>query len=114
MKAKAKPKKLLGFLYTCLFLVLGILPTVVTPKPAKSAEYIYFNYGPLKLSLSRESIEIFANEGRITKEFEFYAQMLNPEALEQLRMLLQKRIKISPVAISRFCLLYTSPSPRDS
>ncbi|AOY80501.2 alpha/beta hydrolase [Moorena producens JHB] len=101
MKAKAKPKKLLGFLYTCLFLGLGILPTVVKPKPALSAEYIYFNYGPLKLSLSRESLEIFANEGRITKEFEFYAQMLNPEALEQLRMLLQQRIKISPVAISR-------------
>ena len=69
---------------------------------AVSAEKIFISYGFLDFSLSVESLEIYANEGRITKEFATYAGFLEPEQLESLRNLLVQPADLTPVLISQF------------
>ena len=51
----------------CLGISFALIPLI--PRPVLSAETLYFLYGPLKFPLSVESLEIYAEEGRITKEF---------------------------------------------
>lgn len=72
------------------------------PATAISAEEIFISYGPLDFSLSVESLEIYANEGRITKEFATYANFLEPEQLKSLQNLLVQPADLNVVAISQF------------
>ncbi|ACB53326.1 hypothetical protein cce_3978 [Crocosphaera subtropica ATCC 51142] len=85
--------------HICLGISLFLIPLI--PRPVFSAETLYFIYGPLKFSLSVESLEIYAKEGRITKEFAFYASQFDEETLIELRKTLQKRHKIDGVRFSR-------------
>ncbi|WP_107668292.1 alpha/beta hydrolase [Cyanothece sp. BG0011] len=83
----------------CLGISLFLIPLM--PRPVFSAETLYLIYGPLKFSLSVDSLEIYAKEGRITKEFAFYASQFDEEALLELRKTLQKRHTIDGVRFSR-------------
>lgn len=81
---------------------LGVVSTVLKPKPSLGAERISFSlpvFGEFHLSV--DSLEVFANEGKITKEFYFYAKRFDPETLAQLRELLQQQFEISPITIYR-------------
>ena len=72
------------------------------PKPSLGAERISFSipvFGEFQLSV--DSLEIFAEEGKISKEFDFYAKRFDRETLAQLRGLLQQQYKISPTIIYR-------------
>jgi hypothetical protein len=85
-----------------LLVALGMLLAIVCPKPAQSAERIYMIYGPLKFSLSIDSLEIYAKEGKITKEFAFYADRFEEKTLSDLRQALQKRYYMNQVDLYRF------------
>lgn len=84
-------------------LQLGLLamPAIV-PNPAQGAERIYVNYGPLEFSLPISALELYAQEGTINDELAAYANYLEPEQLEQLRLILLARLDVSPVAIAQF------------
>ena len=82
--------------------LVGILLTVLLPKPAISAEQIYLLYGPFKFSLSVEALEIYATEGRITPEFAFYANQFDEPTLLKLRRMLQKHYYLDRVTLYRF------------
>ena len=72
------------------------------PKPSWGAERISFSlpiFGEFQLSV--DSLEIFAKEGKITEEFDFYAKRFDRETLNQLRGLLQQQYEISPTIIYR-------------
>ena len=83
----------------CLGISCALIPLI--PRPVLSAETLYFLYGPLKFPLSVESLEIYAEEGRITKEFAFFASQFDKKTLTELRETLQKRHKISGVKFAR-------------
>ncbi len=85
--------------HICLGISLFLIPFI--PRPVLSAETLYFIYGPLKLPLSVDSLEIYAEEGRITKEFAFFASQFDEQSLLELRETLQKRHKIDGVRFSR-------------
>ncbi len=96
------PFKLTSYLIsTLIFVTCSTFLTGYLIKPAISAENIYLPVGSTKLRLSVKSLEVFAKEGRITKEFEFFAQQLKPEKLQTLRNLLQYKFNTNPVAISK-------------
>ena len=85
-----------------LLVSLGVMSIALKPKPSLGAERISFSlpiFGEFQLSV--DSLETFAESGKITKEFDFYAKRFDQKALEQLRGLLQQQYKISPTIIYR-------------
>ncbi|MBE9049774.1 alpha/beta hydrolase [Nostocales cyanobacterium LEGE 11386] len=84
------------------YLSFGLLSTLLTATPGLSAERISFFYPPFgEFSLSVDSLEIFAKEGKITDELAFYASRTNPQQLAQLRELLQQRFNVTPTLVSQ-------------
>ena len=53
---------------SCLFLGLGILPIFLQPKPVLSAEKITTFIGPLQISIAVDSLETFAQEGKVNSD----------------------------------------------
>ncbi|MDZ8050322.1 MAG: alpha/beta hydrolase [Aulosira sp. ZfuVER01] len=85
------------------YLSLGIFSTMIAATPGLGAERISFFYPPFgEFSLSAESLEKFAKEGKINSELAFYAKRATPEQLAQLRQLLQQKFDIPPVLVSQF------------
>ncbi|TBR57423.1 hypothetical protein B4U84_15555 [Westiellopsis prolifica IICB1] len=96
------PFKLTSYLIsTFIFVTCSTFIPGFQIKPAISAENIYLPVGSTNLRLSVKSLEVFAKEGRITKEFEFFAQRLKPEKLQTLRNLLQYKFNTNPLAVSK-------------
>ncbi|MEH1820153.1 MAG: alpha/beta hydrolase [Nostoc sp.] len=84
------------------YLGLGLLSTFLTATPGLGAERISFFYPPFgDFSLSVDSLETFAKEGKIDQDFSFYANRATPEQLAQLRDLLQQRFNITPTLVSQ-------------
>ncbi|MEH1779421.1 MAG: alpha/beta hydrolase [Nostoc sp.] len=84
------------------YLGLGLLSTFLTATPGLGAERISFYYPPFgDFSLSVDSLETFAKEGKIDQDFSFYANRATPEQLAQLRDLLQQRFNVTPTLISQ-------------
>ncbi|WP_375477487.1 alpha/beta hydrolase [uncultured Nostoc sp.] len=84
------------------YLGLGFLSTFLTATPGLGAERISFYYPPFgEFSLSVNSLETFAKEGKIDQDFSFYASRATPEQLAQLRDLLQQRFNVTPTLVSQ-------------
>jgi predicted dienelactone hydrolase len=82
--------------------ILGLLWTLMTATPGMGAERISFFYPPFgEFSLSLDSLAIFAQKGKITDEFSFYAQRVNPQQLAQLRAVLQQEFNVTPTLVSQ-------------
>lgn len=81
----------------------GVVSSIFTTTTALGAEKISFDYPPFgEFSISRQSLEVFAKEGKITSEFAFYTNRIKPQQLAQLRELLQTRFEVTPTLISQF------------
>jgi len=87
-------------------LALGCLSLLSTELPVKAAERISFFTSFGEFDIPVQSLETFATEGKIDKKLEFYSQYFSRDKMAKLRELLQKRIKINHVQVSRF--LYSS------
>ncbi|MBD2725849.1 alpha/beta hydrolase [Nostoc sp. FACHB-892] len=84
------------------YLGLGLLSTFLTATPGLGAERISFYYPPFgEFSLSVDSLETFAREGKIDQNFSFYASRATPQQLAQLRDLLQQRFNVTPTLVSQ-------------
>lgn len=94
--------KRLSLLLLNLGCVLGI-STVATP--ARSADRVALFVGPLEFSLGVESLQRYANDGKIQPDLAPYIDRLNLEQREQLRKILGTRAEVTPVTVSQF--LYT-------
>ncbi len=85
-----------------LAISLGLLPEIISPKSALSAEKIRLVYGMFNCSLSVKTLETYATTGEITDEFKFYAKFLDDNTLIQLRHWLQKKFYRDRVIIYRY------------
>jgi len=83
------------------FISGSLLSTMMVAVPAIAAERITAFYGPLQFSLSREALELYATQGKITPDLAFYTKRATPQQLAQFRTLLQQRIPVSPVLVSQ-------------
>lgn len=83
-------------------LALGAIATTVAPKAVLSAEAIRFSTGLIEFTLPVESLETFADTGTIDSKVQFLGRLTGPVGLAQLRPLLQRRIKLDPIAINQF------------
>ena len=84
-----------------MLISLSLVPIALASKPALGAERIRFNFLSLNFSLSVDSLELYAKEGIIDKELQFYAGFLDDKALEQLRVVLSKRVEVEPLIVYR-------------
>lgn len=84
-----------------LCVAVGMLPISLQAAPAVSAERVSFQAGPLKRSLPIDALETFAKTGKIEPDLQFYARLAGKDAMAQLRTILNRRFKLSPVVISR-------------
>lgn len=103
-KTKYKqPSVLISKLGLVLFnfgLCLGC--TSLISSKAAGAEAILLDYGPLQFSLSVESLDIYAKEGKIKGNFRDYARFLTPEQLEKLKEALVTSAEVTPLAVAQF------------
>lgn len=83
----------------------GVVSGAIVASPAAAADQITTFFGPLQFSLSVDSLETYATQGKLTDELAFYIRRASPQQAAQLRSLLQQRVSVSPVAISQ--LTYT-------
>lgn len=80
----------------------GIFSVVLTTFPLEAAERVYFSYNSLRLSLGVDALEIFAQDGTINKELEFYLRGVNAQERAIFRQALVKSYNFEPVQLSRF------------
>lgn len=71
-------------------------------KKAESAEKVILNYGALEFSVSIDSLETYANTGKIEGELSSYADFLTPEQLEKFKVGLVTSADFSHLAIAQF------------
>lgn len=100
-----QPKKLQKWVGVILSMLL--FPTVsLQQRSTLAAERIYVSYAALEGSISVDSLETFAKEGKLEDDLDAYADRLNPQQLAQLQLVLVTPIDLGPVEVSQF--LYTS------
>lgn len=95
-----KNKNRLSLMLLNLSLCLGCSSLI--PSKVNGAEEILLDYGPLEFSLSVESLEIYAREGKITGKLKDYARFLTPEQLNKLQTALVTSAEITPLAVAQF------------
>ncbi|MGK7946250.1 MAG: alpha/beta hydrolase, partial [Microcystaceae cyanobacterium] len=86
-----------GFFSLIVFLLLG------QTKPVLSADRVVLSVPVLgEFTVSRESLEQFAEDGTISPDLELYTRFLSEEDLIIFRVFLQQRFDLDPVVLSRF------------
>lgn len=70
--------------------------------PAQAAETVYVSLGLLEISVSVESLEKYAKEGKITQELAAYTRYLNEEQKEKLQEILTIPAELDTIAIAQF------------
>ena len=90
----------LGLILFNFGLCLGF--TSLIPSKAVGAEEIFLDYGVLQFSLSVESLETYAREGKIKGKLKDYARFLTPAQLEKLKTALVTSAEVTPLAVAQF------------
>ncbi|MBE9195841.1 alpha/beta hydrolase [Synechocystis sp. LEGE 06083] len=86
-------------LLTLGFGLLSLFPI----SPIFAAEEIKFSIAPFgDFNISVDSLETFAQDGKITPEFNFYAKHLTPEELTKFHALLNKSFPLSSIEAFEF------------
>jgi predicted dienelactone hydrolase/ABC-type amino acid transport substrate-binding protein len=89
----------LRFLSLLGLTAIGLLSTAA--KPAFSAESITITYGILEFPVRVDSLETYAETGRVNPDLRTYLRFLNPQERSDLQDFLQQRFEVSPVTVSR-------------
>ena len=85
---------------TTLTGLIATFAIALEPQASLAAERISFTlpvFGEFDLSV--DSLETFAEEGKITREFDFYAKRFNEQTLATLRQILQRKFELDITAI---------------
>ena len=105
MIQSSRRNKLLNIIFTGL--LASLMSIAVKPKPSLGAERISFYFPVLgKFSLSVDSLEVFAKEGRITPEFNFYASRFDQQTLNRFRQALRAQFDVGPAMVSRLTKMH--------
>lgn len=84
---------------------LAVSLITFNPKPALSAEKITTFFGPLQISISVDSLEIFAETGTINSDLALITNNLDAATKTNLREILKERFELKPALIYRLTRL---------
>lgn len=82
--------------------LIALLLSQATQRPGIAAERIYVNYSLFSRSISIQSLETFAREGKLSGDLVSYARYLRPKQLAQLREGLNQKVDFPAIAIGQF------------
>lgn len=82
-------------------LVLGTIPLMLISLSAKAADRISFNYGFLKLSISLNALENYAETGKVDEELKLYFLFISAENQKKLRQILNFELKINSMQLTQ-------------
>jgi predicted dienelactone hydrolase len=85
-----------------LITVITIAGIITFQSPSYPADHIYFNYSLLGFKIKVEDLELFAQEGKITRQLNFYLKRISSEQQKQFQEFLQLNYDIDPVLVYRF------------
>ncbi|MBD2295346.1 alpha/beta hydrolase [Anabaena sphaerica FACHB-251] len=97
-------KRLVWSKFACRIFSIGLLPAL-TAYPVLGAERLTLSYGILEQSIPIDSLEKYAETGKIDDDLAVYARYTNNKQLTQLRKVLLTPIPLNIVNVSQF--LYT-------
>lgn len=80
-------------------IVAGILTTTLTTLPLCAAEQFDLIYGPFNWSISVQSLETFAREGKVAPDVAFFINRLTPQQKKQLQAFLITPYPIDPIML---------------
>ena len=80
-------------------ILISIMPLLL---PSLSAEKIKFNYSLLGFNVKVTDLELFATQGKITKELDFYLKRISPQQREKLQQFLTQSYEVNPVLVYRY------------
>jgi predicted dienelactone hydrolase len=86
---------------------MSLLPAtwMIWASPGIAADRIYVSYGILEISVSVDSLEIFAEKGKVKGDLSSFTRYTTPEQLAELQSFLSTRAPVDQVAVAQF--LYT-------
>ena len=106
VKGKRYQKFISAIAKASLFLGLSILPVLLKTKSASSAKKITTFIGPLQISIAVDSIETFAQSGKVNSDLALIVNRLDEPSKVKLRQILQQRFDdIDPTFISNYASL---------
>jgi hypothetical protein len=82
----------------------SLLSSFLVTLSSQAAERIDFIYGPIKVSLEVNSLDIFAKENIVNNELAYYLNLANVDKgdKKRLREILTKKAELDPIIIFRF------------
>ncbi|AIE75477.1 Hypothetical protein D082_29490 [Synechocystis sp. PCC 6714] len=83
---------------------LGALTAIAVQLPGKTAENIFFTYGPVKLTVRVASLERFVQDGTVDSNLGFLFNLVgaSEEKRTKLREIMGLRAEVDPVVLSNF------------
>lgn len=81
---------------------IALLLSQAVQRPGIAADRIYVNYSIFGRSISIQSLETFAREGKISGDLASYTRYLRPKQLAQLREGLKQKVDFPAIALSQF------------
>ena len=88
--------------YSLLLTVATLINLIALESPTIPAEKIKFNYSLLGFEVKVADLELFATEGKITKNLNFYLKRISPEQREKLQQFLTQSYEVNPVLVYRY------------
>ncbi|MEM9276673.1 MAG: alpha/beta hydrolase [Cyanobacteria bacterium P01_F01_bin.143] len=88
--------------YSLLFTVTTLINLITLESPTIPAESINFNYSLLGFEVKVADLELFATQGKITKNLNFYLKRISPEQRKKLQQFLTQSYEVNPVLVYRY------------
>lgn len=85
-----------------LLAIATMIGAICLQLPGYPAEKISFNYGLLGFKIKVADLELFAKEGKVTRQLNFYLKRIPERQRERLQEFLQLSYDIDPVLVYRF------------
>jgi predicted dienelactone hydrolase len=86
----------------CVIAIATSISVLSLQLPTHPAERIKFNYSLLGFNLKVEDLALYATEGKVTRQLDFYLKRFSDEQQQQLKEFLQLKYEIDPVLVYRF------------
>ena len=88
--------------FACLLFLFTSISVIGLQSPTVPAENISLNYDLLEFNIKVEDLELFAKQGKVTNELNFYLKRISPERREELKEFLNQSFDVNPVLIYRY------------
>lgn len=92
-----------------LSFVFGVIAAAMTAIPARSAENLAVTFGPASLSVSVQSLKVYASTGEAPADLALAVNLMTPKQQRDFRRILQEQYILSPEKINTATNFFSRP-----